>query len=213
MLSAGAISLPATYKTARIGGEVVEEIVVERDGSVRGARLVGATFDALVPFAENSLQHSRFSAASIEGNPVAARCVVSTVVGALERMGVPPSFSILRVFVPGGESREARWQLAGSVRRLTLSARIAAPIAEATRLLARAPNGAERSLVTIPASSAAQQLQRTVKTGGFFASPGDYRLEIRQGDKTIASTTFTVASDFTTAVVNVCEPLATVAPR
>jgi hypothetical protein len=207
MLAAPTIALPMSYRTAQVGGLVTEEIVVERDGTVRDLRLVGATLELLAPFAENSLQRARFAPGAIENNPVAIRGLLTTVVGATPPADRPLSYATLRAFVPGGESREARWQLRDSVRRIELAGRAPAALPRGAEIVARAPNGAERRLDSLPASSAAGEFRRTASAGDFFAAAGDYGIEIREAGKTLARAVFTVAPDAAHAVVNSCEPI------
>ena len=74
--------------------------------------------------------------------------------------------------------------------------------------LKRMPDGAERTLRKLtPKTGPPGEIRETVKTGDAFAGVGDYRLELRASGKTLASTTVTIAPDFTSAVVNACTPL------
>jgi hypothetical protein len=43
-----------------------------------------------------------------------------------------------------------------------------------------------------------------VKTGNFFAPPGDYQIRLQHGERLIAEGLFTVATDERSAVVNAC---------
>ena len=70
-----------------------------------------------------------------------------------------------------------------------------------------APDGAERILWKGPPAGSAAEIRESVKTGGFFARAGDYRLELRAGGRVLATTTLTIAPDFHAAIVNACEPL------
>jgi hypothetical protein len=208
LVVAGPASLPPTWTAARLGCEVTEEIVVDKTGAVKETRLVAAAVAPLVPFAQASLEKSRFSAGSIEGNPVAVRGVIAMPVGLVRKLPNEPPFDAVRVFVAGGEPREARWQLAGSVDRLTFVAHLGSPVAGGgASIVAAAPGGAEKVLLTIPAATPPIEVRETVRTGRFFHEAGDYALRLRAGGKTLASTTLTIASGFETAVVNACEPL------
>ncbi len=208
IVAAGPASLPPTWTAARLGCEVTEEIVVEKTGAVRETRLVAAAVAPLAPFAEASLEKSRFSPGSIEGNPVAVRGVIAVPIGMVRKLPNEPPFDTVRVFVAGGEAREARWQLAGSVDRLTLVAHVGSAAANGgASIVAIAPGGAEKVLLTIPAAAPPIEVRETVRTGRFFHEAGDYALRLRAGGKTLATTTLTIASGFETAVVNACEPL------
>jgi hypothetical protein len=206
-ISIGPSTLPDSFLAARVGGEVVDEVVIRKDGSVGTIRPAHSRIAQLAPYAEASVRHSRFSPASIEGNPVAARILVSTPVGLVRQNRSEPALDSLWAYIPGGESREARWQLAGSVGKLAIEARAAAAPREGIRIAAVAPDGAERILWKGSPSGSPVEVRETVKTGGFFARPGDYRLELRAGDRVLATTTLTIAPDFEAAIVNACEPL------
>lgn len=208
LLAAGPVNLTATYVSARVASNVVEEIVVERDGAVRKPRFVAAAFPSLAPFAEVSLERSKFLPGSIEGNPVAVRGVITVPVGAVRMSQKEPPYDLLRAFVPGGGSREARWQLAGSVERVAIVAHVGSAIPQGAAIVGVAPGGAERTLLAIPAAPAPLEIRETVKTGSFLSAAGDYRLELRAGGKPLASTTVTIAAGFESAIVNACEPLA-----
>jgi hypothetical protein len=183
------------------------EVVVARDGAISERQLAGADVAFLIPYADDALQHTRFSPASIEGNPVAVRVPVIVPIGLPRKPpadAVPPS---LRAYVPGAESREARWQLRDSVERLMLVGHVGKLPPPGATIVAVAPGGASKVLLTIPPSDAPQEIREIVKAGKFLAAPGDYRLEIRAGAGAIASTTVTIAQDFKQAVVNACEPI------
>jgi hypothetical protein len=187
---------------------VTEEIVVDKTGALKETRLVAAAVAPLVPFAQSSLEKSRFSSGSIEGNPVAVRGVIAVPIGLVRKLPNEPPFDAVRVFVAGGGPREARWQLAGSVDRLTLVAHLGSAGGNGgASIVAVAPGGAERVLLTIPATAPPIEVRETVRTGRFFHPAGDYALRLRAGGKTLATTTLTIASGFETAVVNACEPL------
>ena len=208
LIVAGPVALPQTYVSARLAAEVVEEIVVGRDGSVSGIRLVATSVPPLAPFAEASLEQGKFAPGTIEGNPVAVRGWIRMPIGGIitTRRHDPPYDSV-RAFVPGGGSREALWQLAGSVDRLALAAHVGSAVAQGAAIVAIAPGGAEQTLLAIPAAPSPFDIHETVKTGRFFAAAGDYRLELRAGGKSLASSTVTIAAGFETAIVNACEPL------
>ena len=208
LVAAGPINLPPSWTAARIGADVIEEVVVGRDGTVKETRLVASAVGPLVPFAQSSLEKSRFSAGSIEGNPVAVRGVVTVTVGLVRKLPNEPPYDALRAFVATAESREARWQLAGSVGRLTLVAHVGSAAASGgASIVAVAPGGAEKVLLAIPATTPPVEVRETVGTGRFLHKAGDYTLELRAGGKRLAGTTVTVATGFETAVVNACEPL------
>ena len=207
LLTAGPVNLPPTYVSARLAADVLEEVVIERDGAVRQPRLVAAAIVNLAPFAEVCLERSRFLPASIEGNPVAVRGVIKVPVGAVGKLAREPPYDTLRAFVPGGGSREALWQLAGSVQRLTLVAHVGSATPQGAAIVAVAPAGAEKTLLTIPAAPPPLEIRETVKTGSFLSGAGDYRLELRAGGKALASTTVTIAAGFETSIVNACEPI------
>jgi hypothetical protein len=211
-LGAVTVPVPDSFLAARIGGEVVDEVVVGADGSVRSVRSVRARFPELAPYAQAALQKSRFAPASIQGNPVAVRILVTTGVGVSRPARVEPTFDAIRAYVPGGESREAQWQLRDSVSRITIVLRVENPMPSGAEVVAKAPGGAERTLWK-PAAVATPpaDVRETVTAGSFFHAPGDYTIELRAGGKTRATTTLTIASSFETAVVNACEPM-TAAP-
>lgn len=209
LIAAGPVALPQSYVAARLAAEVTEEIVVGRDGAVSGIRLVATSVPPLAPFAEASLQRAKFSAGSIEGNPVAVRGWIKMPIGGILKTNRrEPPYDSLRAFVPGGASKEALWQLAGSVDRLALVAHVGSAVPQGASVVAIAPGGAEQTLLAIPAAPAPLELHETVKTGRFLTAAGDYRLELRAGGKPLASATVTIASGFQTAVVNACAPLA-----
>src|SRR5262249_3489290 len=160
-------------------------------------RLVAAPVAQLVPFAQASLEKSRFSPAAIEGNPVAVRGVITVPIGMVRKAPNEPPYDALRVFVAGGESREARWQLAGSVEGVTLGGHLGAAAAErGASIVAVAPGGGEKVLLTIPAATPPVDVRETVGTGRFFHAAGDYALQLRAGGKTLATTVLTIAKGF-----------------
>lgn len=210
LIAAGPSSLPPSYTAARLGADVTEEVVVSKDGTVGAGqtRLVATAVGPLAPFAQVALEKARFSPGAIEGNPVAVRGVITIAIGTPTKLRSEPSWDSLRAFVAAGESREARWQLAGSVERVTLAAHAgAAAAAGGASIVAVAPGGAEKVLLTIPAATPPIEVRETVKTGRFFRAAGDYALQLRAGGKTLAATTLTIATGFESAVVNACEPL------
>jgi hypothetical protein len=208
LIEAGPVSLPQTYVSAGLAADVIDEIVVGRDGTVSAIRLVATSVPPLAPFGEASLQHARFAPATIEGNPVAVRGWIRMPIGGIiKTKHRDRPYDSVRAYVPGGASREALWQLAGSVDRLALTAHIGSAIAQAAAIVAVAPGGAEQTLLAIPAAPSPFDIKETVKTGRFFAAAGDYRLELRADGKPLASSTVTIAAGFETAIVNACEPL------
>lgn len=206
-LTKAPVALPASFTATRVGGEVDDEVVIGADGAVRSVRLVHTRYEGLAPFGEKSVRDSRFDPGRIEGNPVAVRVLVSTLVGMKTKAREEPPYFSVWANVPGGESREARWQLRDSVERITLSAHLGAPLPGGGEIVALAGDGREKVLLKLPASAAAEDLRRTVSTGKFFARAGDYRIEIRSGGKTLGSTTVTIAEDFKAAIVNACAPI------
>jgi hypothetical protein len=207
LISAGPVNLPATYVFARLAAQVVEEIVVDRQGAVSKPLLVASAVPPLVPFAEASLQRARFIPAEIQGNPVAVRGFITVPIGATRKLDKQPAYDTLRAFVPGGQSREALWQLAGSVERLTLVAHVGSVVGQGASIVAIAPGGAEKIVLSIPAAPTPLEIRETVKTGSFLSGAGDYRLVLRADGKPLASTTVTIAAGFESAIVNACEPI------
>jgi hypothetical protein len=206
-VTTGTVELPPSYSAARAGGVVVDEAVVGIDGKLSGLRLVRARFAALAPFGQKSVESSRFEAASIEGNPVAARVRIATTLGMVSKARIEPEYDIVWAHVAGGQSREAQWQLAKSVGNLTVTARLGTVTRQDADIVAVAPDKKERVLVRIPASEKPVDVHQTVATEKFFWPAGDYRLELRSGGKTLAWTTLTIADDHTRAIVNACEPI------
>ena len=201
------VPVPDSFLAARVGGEVVDETTIGSDGAVRTVRSVRARFPELAPYAQAALQKSRFSPATIQGNPVAVRALVPTFVGVSHAVRREPTYDTVWAFVPGGESREAQWQLRGSVSRLTIALRIENPMPAGAEVVAKSASGAERSLWKPALGTPPEDLRETVKTGDFFSAPGDYRIELRAGGKTVNFATLTIAESFETAVVNACEVL------
>jgi len=207
IVAPGPVSLPATYVSARLASDVLEEVVVERDGSVKQTRLLAAAVPFLAPFAQVALEKSRYTPATIDGHPVAVRGESTVTVGIRSLPPKDTDYDTLRTFA-SGDSRESLWQLAGSVDRLTLVAHVGSEIASGAAIVAVAPGGAEKTLLAIPASTTRpREVRETVSTGRFFESAGDYRLELRSGKTVLAATTVTIASGFESAIVNACEPI------
>ena len=201
------VTLPATYAVARVSAEMPVEVTVLPDGAVGEVSVRTTDMALLAPYAEESAQRSRFSPAAIEGNPVSVRVPVRVALGAPSNRR-DLAFPALWAFVPGGASREALWQLRGSVSRLTLVVELGRGGGPLATVVAISPGGAERTLLTIPGpSSGAAEIRETVATGKFFHPAGAYRLELRTSNKTIATAHLTIADDFQRSVVNACEPL------
>ena len=109
VISAPAVSLPPTLTSAQVGMDMPGEVVVARDGALGESHVAGADYAFVAPFADQALQRTRFSPASIDGNAVAARVPVIVPIGQPRKdrpEAVPPS---IRAYVPGTESPEARW--------------------------------------------------------------------------------------------------------
>ena len=198
------VTLPASYTAARLGGEVVDEVVISKDGTLASSRLVRSRVDLLAPYGEAAVKGSTFTAGAIEGNPVAVRALVATVLGTVTAARKEPEYDLLWVYVPEGSSKEARWQLAESVEKLALTGHIGTPLPQGAEIVAHSPSRTEKKLLSVPASSSPVELRETVSTGRFFSKSGDYRLELRSGGKTLAFTTLTIAPDFKSAIVNAC---------
>jgi hypothetical protein len=199
------VTLPASFTAARVGGEVVDEVVIGKDGAVVSLRLVRARWEGLAPFGEVSVKKAQFIPGSIEGNPVAVRGLVATVLGTVALARVEPEYDLLWAHVPAGASREARWQLAESVEGLDMTVHVGTPSPEGAVVVAKAPSGSEKTLWKLPPSQTPVDRKQTVETGRFFRKSGDYRLELRAGNTILASTTVTIAPDFSQAIVNACE--------
>ena len=213
LVASGTVPLPPTYVSARLASDVLEEIVVETDGSVKQTRLITAAVPLLAPFAQVSLEKSRYTAATIDGHPVAVRGSATVSVGIRPLPPKEREYDTLRAFV-SGNSRESLWQLAGSVDRLTFVAHVGSEIASGAAIVAVAPGGGERTLLTIPGSPTRPlEVRETVKTGRLFENAGDYRLDLRAGSRTLATTTVTIAAGFESAIVNACEPIPAPGPN
>jgi len=201
------VELPASYVAARLGGIVVDEAVIDVEGRVSGLRVVRARVDRLAPFAQKSVEGSRFASASIDANPVATRVQIATTLGIVSKARVEPEYDLVWAHVAGGQSREAQWQLARSVKRLTVTAHLGTRLGQGGDVVAVAPDGKELILVRVPAAEKPIDLSETVSTDRFLWTAGDYRLELRSGGTTLAWTTLTIADDYTRAIVNACLPL------
>jgi hypothetical protein len=194
---------PPTALRARMNGESTHEVLVDRNGKVRDAHILGTTFMVFALATDNALRKSLYFPATLDGRPVASRFWVRMPFGVPQGIESSPARNRVTAFVPGSESPRARWQIAGSVRRVTVVAEVAsAPPAEVA-VVAIAPGGAERVLV--PRGSATSRAIRTsVRTGDFFSRAGEYRVSLRQGDRPIGEGGFTVAPDEESAVINTC---------
>lgn len=201
------VELPPSYTATRLGGIVVDEAVISVDGRVSGIRAVRARIEGLAPFAQKSVELSRFDPALIEGNPVATRAQIATTLGTIAKAVIEPEYDMVWAHVSSGQSREARWQLAQSVESLTVTAHLGNGPAAGGEVVAVAPSGKERILLRIPSSERPIDARETVSTGDFFSPAGDYRLELRSGGKAIAWSTLTIADDYTRAIVNACQPI------
>ncbi|MDQ5858882.1 MAG: energy transducer TonB [Acidobacteriota bacterium] len=194
---------PAPAVKARMSGESTHEVIVDRAGKVRDARIVGTTFMVFALAADTALRKSTYFPAELEGRPVATRFWVRVPFGTPKGVESSPARNRVTAFVPGDEPGPARWQLKDAVDRVTLAGDIAsAPPAEVA-VIGIASGGQER--VLLPAGKvASRRLRATVKTGDFFSRAGEYLIQLRQGDKTIAEGGFTVAESESTALVNAC---------
>ena len=194
---------PAPARKARMSGESTHEVTVDREGKVREARIVGTTFMVFAQAADAALRRSTYSPAALDGRPVSTRFWVRVPFGSPTEVEKTAARNRVTAFVPGDEPGRARWQLANAVDRLTLAGDIAsAPPAEVA-VVGIAPGGRERVLLAA-GDIASGSLRATVKTGDFFSRAGEYRIQMRQGDKTIAEGGFTVAEKESSAVVNAC---------
>lgn len=194
---------PAPAQKMRMSGESTHEVTVDRTGKVRDTRIVGTTFMIFALAADGALRKSTYFAATLDGRPVATRFWVRVPFGVPKDVETSPARNRVTAFVPGDEPARARWQLKKAVDRVTVVGDIAsAPPAEVA-VVAIAPDKQER--VLLPAGKAkSSNVRATVRTGDFFSGPGEYQVQLRQGDKTIAEGGFTVAEDESSAVVNAC---------
>ncbi len=193
---------PATAKKARMSGESTHEVLVDRFGKVRDVRIVGMTFMVFALATDTALRAANYSPATLDGRPVATRFWMRVPFGVPRDVESSPARNRVTAFVSADESSRARWQLANSIHRVTVVADVASAPAGEVSVVALAPGGAERVLV--PAGKALPRTRETVKTADFFARPGDYRIRLQQGTRTLAEGLFTVAEDEHAAVVNAC---------
>jgi hypothetical protein len=188
-----------------MSGESTHELVVDLGGKVRDAHILGTTFMVFALAADEALRKSLYFPATLDGQPVASRFWVRVPFGLPQGIESSPARNRVTAFVPGDEKPPARRQLASSVGRVTVVAEIAsAPPAEVS-VVAIAPGGSERVLVP-RGRAASRRIRTTVRTDDFFWKPGEYRISLRRGDRTIGEGGFTVAPDEESAVVNGCEP-------
>ncbi len=206
-LTTAFVVLPPSYTATRLGGIVVDEAVIGIDGRISGVRVVRARVEGLAPFGQKSIEDSRFDAALMEGNPVATRAQIATTLGTVSRARVEPEYDILWAHVSGGQSREARWQLAQSVESLTITAHLGTLPGKGGEVVAVAPDGNELILAHVPPAEKPIDVRETVSTERFLWAAGDYRLELRSDGRTLAWSTLTIADDSTRAIVNACRPL------
>ena len=206
-LTTAPVALPSSLTAAGVRGIVVVEAVIGPEGAVSDVRPARTGLDLLAPFGQKSVQDSRFAAGSVDGHPTSVRVRVATTLGTAGKAGVEPEWDGVWAYVPGGQSREAVWQLAGSVAKLTLEIHLGTSPATGAEVVARAPDGKERLLERIPGSPTPIELKETVSTEKFLEQAGDYTIELRASGKTLVSTTVTIAADYTRAIVNACAPL------
>ena len=206
-LTTAPVPLPASYTASRVGGIVIDEAILSPDGKVSDIRPVRERVQGLAPFAQKSVQESKFEGALIDGNPLRTRVQIATTLGTVSKARIEPEYDVVWAHVPGGASREAQWQLAESVESLTVSVHLGTVPGRGGEIVAVAPDGKERSLLRLPSGTAPVDARETVATEQFFFAAGDYRLELRASGKTVAWTTVTIADDFTRAIVNACAPL------
>jgi len=194
---------PPPLLKARMSGESTHEITVDRSGNVRDARIVGTTFMVFALSADAAIRKSTYFPATLDGRPVASRFWVRVPFGVPKNIESSAARNRVTAFVPGDQPARARWQLSGSVRRVTLAVDVASvPPGEAS-VVAIAPDSAER--VLLPAGSLKTRRARVrVRTADFFSKPGEYRVSLRHGDETIGEGGFTVAEDERSVVVNAC---------
>lgn len=194
---------PPPARKAQMSGESTHEVIVDRAGKVREARIVGTTFMVFAQAADGALRKSTYFPATLEGRPVASRFWVRVPFGIPKDIESSPARNRITAFVPGDEPRRARWQLKDAVDRVTIVGDVAsAPPAEVA-VVAVAPGGRERALLPAGKSSS-RQLRATVKTGDFLSRAGEYQIRLLHGDRIIAEGGFTVAEDEASAVVNAC---------
>jgi hypothetical protein len=186
-----------------MSGESTHELIVDREGKVRELHIVGTTFMIFALSAEEALRKSTYFPAELEGRALASRFWVRVPFGTPGNIETSPARNRVTAFVPGTEPSRARWQLSGAIRRLTVAADIASVPPSEVSVVAVAPGGAERVLVP-RGKATSRELRMSVRTGDFFSKAGEYRLSLREGDRTISEGGFTVAADEASAVVNAC---------
>lgn len=194
---------PASALKARMSGESTQEVLVDRFGRVRDVRLVGTTFMVFALASDAALRTARYFPAKLQDRPVGTRFWVRFPFGVPKDIESSPARNRVTAFVPGDEPGRARWQLTGSVHRVTVVAEVASVPPAEVSVVAIAPGGATRVLV--PAGKiGSKRIRTTVKTGDFFSRPGEYVLRLRHNDRPIAQGGFTVAEDESSALVNAC---------
>ena len=192
-----------TARTARMSGESTHEVLVDRNGKVRDSQTVAATFVPFAIAADAALRKSTYYPATLGGKPVASRFWVRVPFGQPMEMESSPARNRVTAFVPGGEPADARLQLAGKVRRITVVADVTSePPSEVTVVLI-APSGEELVLVR-PGAMKSPAFRKTIRIGEFLAKPGDYHLRMRRGIRAFAESVFTIAADADSAIVNAC---------
>jgi hypothetical protein len=186
-----------------MSGESTHEVLVDRSGRVRDVRIVGTTFMVFALASDAALRAATYYPATLDGKPVSTRFWMRVPFGVPKNIESSPARNRVTAFVPGDEPVRARWQLTGSVHRVTLAGDVAsAPPAEVS-VVAISPGGATRVLV--PAGRIdSKRFRKTVKTRDFFSKPGEYRLRLQQNDRAISEGGFTVAEDESSALVNAC---------
>ena len=186
-----------------MSGESTHEVIVDRTGKVRDARIVGTTFMVFAQAADGALRKSIYFPATLEGRPVASRFWIRVPFGNPKNVEGSPARNRVTAFVPGTEPARARWQLKDAVDSVTLVGDIASAPAAEVSVVGIAPGRRERVLLAAGAA-AAPHVNATVKTGDFFHPAGEYQIQLRHGDRIIAEGGFTVAEDESAAVVNTC---------
>jgi hypothetical protein len=194
---------PPTAMRARMSGESTHELVVDRDGKVRDAHILGTTFMVFALAADDALRKSLYFPATLDGRPVASRFWVRVPFGVPRGFESSPARNRVTAFVPGDETPGARWQIAGKVRRVTVVAEIASAPPGEVSVVATAPGGAEHVLVPRGGASS-REIRTSVRSGDFFSKAGEYRVNLRQGERTIGVGSFTIAPDEGSAIVNAC---------
>ncbi|MEO8349124.1 MAG: energy transducer TonB [Acidobacteriota bacterium] len=194
---------PAPAVKARMSGESTHEVIVDGAGKVRDARIVGTTFMVFALAADAAVRKSTYFPAQLDGRPVATRFWVRVPFGVPKDVERSPARNRVTAFVPGDEPGRARWQLKDAVDRVTLVGDIASVPPAEVAVIGIASGGRERVLLAA-GKTQTKSLRATVRTGDFFFRAGEYQIQLRQGDKTIAEGGFTVAESESSAVVNAC---------